>query len=34
VLYAAVQHAASVHGQENTPVLREQIKQMLKDEHD
>ena len=30
----AVQHAASVHGHENTPELREQIKQMLKDERD
>ena len=27
-------HAASVHGHENTPELREQIKQMLKDERD
>ena len=26
VLDAAVQHAASVHGHENTPELREQIK--------
>jgi len=34
VLEAAVQHAASVHGHENTPELREQIKQMLKDERD
>ena len=34
VLDAAVQHAASVHGHENTPELREQIKQMLKDERD
>ena len=29
VLDAAVQHAAAVHGHENTPELREQIKQML-----
>ena len=34
VLDAAVQHAASVHGHENTPELREQIKQMLKDQRD
>jgi predicted small metal-binding protein len=33
-LDAAVQHATSVHGHENTPELREQIKQMLKDEPD
>jgi predicted small metal-binding protein len=32
VLDAAVQHAASVHGHENTSELREQIKSMLKDE--
>jgi predicted small metal-binding protein len=32
VLDAAVQHAASVHGHENSPQLREQIKSMLKDE--
>jgi predicted small metal-binding protein len=32
VLDAAVQHAASVHGHENSPELREQIKSMLKDE--
>ena len=32
VLDAAVHHAASVHGHENTPELREQIMQMLKDE--
>jgi predicted small metal-binding protein len=31
VLDAAVQHAASVHGHENTPELREQIRSMLKD---
>jgi predicted small metal-binding protein len=34
VLDEAVQHAASVHGHENTPELREQIKSMLKDERD
>jgi len=32
VLDAAVQHAASLHGHENTPELREQIRSMLKDE--
>ena len=34
VLDAAVHHAASVHGHENTSELREQIKSMLKDEPD
>jgi predicted small metal-binding protein len=34
VLDAAVQHAASVHGHEETPELREQIKSMLKNESD
>ena len=34
VLDAAVLHAVSVHGHENTPELRAQIKQMLKDERD
>jgi len=34
VLDAAVQHAVSVHGHENTPGLREQIKSMLKDAND
>jgi predicted small metal-binding protein len=34
VLDAAVQHAASAHGHESTPGLREQIKSMLKDEAD
>jgi len=34
VLDAAVLHAASVHGHEKTPELREQIKSMLKDERD
>ena len=32
VLNAAVQHAVSTHGHENSPELREQIKSMLKDE--
>ncbi len=34
VLEAAVQHAVSAHGHEETPGLREQIKSMLKDESD
>jgi len=34
VLDAAVQHAVSVHGHENSPALRQQIKSMLKDETD
>ena len=34
VLDAAVLHAVSVHRHENTPELRAQIKQMLKDERD
>ena len=34
VLDAAVEHAASVHGHDNTPELREQIKSMLNDERD
>jgi len=34
VLDAAALHAVSVHGHENTPELRDQIKQMLKDERD
>ena len=34
VLDAAVQHAVSAHGHEETPGLREQIKSMLKDEAD
>jgi predicted small metal-binding protein len=34
VLDAAVQHAVSAHGHENTPALREQIRTMLKDSHD
>lgn len=34
VLDAAVLHAVSVHGHENTQELRERIKQMLKDERD
>jgi predicted small metal-binding protein len=32
VLNAAVQHAVSAHGHQNSPELREQIKSMLKDE--
>jgi predicted small metal-binding protein len=32
VLEAAVQHAVSAHGHENTPELREQLRQALKDE--
>ncbi len=31
VLDAAVHHAASTHGHQNTPELREQIRSMLKD---
>jgi predicted small metal-binding protein len=34
VLDAAVQHAASIHGHENTPELREHLRSMLKDERD
>jgi hypothetical protein len=34
VLDAAMQHAVSVYGHENTPKLREKIKQMFKDERD
>jgi hypothetical protein len=29
VLIAASEHAASVHGHENTPEMREQLRQML-----
>jgi len=32
VLQAAVEHAVSVHGEPNTPELREQLRSMLKDE--
>jgi predicted small metal-binding protein len=32
ILDAAVNHAVSAHGHEDTPELREQIKQGLKDE--
>jgi predicted small metal-binding protein len=32
VLEAAVQHAASAHGHENTPEFREELRQMLKDD--
>jgi len=34
VLDAAVQHAVSVQGHEDTLELREKIKQMFKDERD
>ena len=34
VLDAAVQHAVSAHGHDNSPELRGQIKSMLKDEAD
>jgi predicted small metal-binding protein len=34
VLDAAVQHAVSSHGHENSGELREQIRSMLKDEND
>jgi predicted small metal-binding protein len=34
VLDAAVQHAVSAHGHEETSELREQIKSMLKNEAD
>lgn len=34
VVNAAAEHAASVHGHEDTPELREQIKGMLEDEAD
>jgi predicted small metal-binding protein len=34
VLDAAVQHAVSAHGHDNTPELREQIKSMLKNDSD
>ncbi len=32
VLDAAIEHAVSAHGHENSPELRDQIKSMLKDE--
>lgn len=32
VLNAATQHAASAHGHQNSPELREQMKSMLQDE--
>ena len=32
VLEVAVQHAVFAHSHENTPALREQIKQILKDD--
>ncbi len=34
VLDAAVQHAVSAHGHQDSPDLRTQIKSMLKDESD
>lgn len=34
VLDAAVEHAVSAHGHENSPELRDQIKSMLNDESD
>jgi len=34
VLDAAVRHAVSAHGHQNTPELREQIKSILKDDAD
>ena len=34
VLDAAVQHAVSAHGHENSPALRDEIKGLLKDEGD
>lgn len=34
VLDAAVEHAVSAHGHENSPELRDQIKSMLKAESD
>jgi predicted small metal-binding protein len=34
VVDAAMQHAVSAHGHENSPELRNQIKTMLKDEAD
>jgi predicted small metal-binding protein len=34
LLAAAVQHAVSAHGHENSPDLRDQIKSMIKDEAD
>lgn len=32
VIQAAAEHAASVHGEQDTPELREQFRGMLKDE--
>ena len=32
VLRAAAEHAASVHGKQDTPELRQQLSSMLKDE--
>jgi len=32
ILPVAAQHAAAVHGHEDTPELRDQLRQLLKDE--
>ena len=32
VVRAAAEHAASVHGHENTPEMRQQIRELLEDE--
>ena len=34
VLDAAVQHAVSAHGHENSPELRDQLKSMLQEENE
>ena len=34
VLDAAVQHAVSAHGHENSPELRDQLKSMLQEDKD
>jgi predicted small metal-binding protein len=34
VLEAAVEHAVSAHGHENSPELRDQLKSMLQEEKD
>ncbi|BAK78827.1 hypothetical protein NH8B_4090 [Pseudogulbenkiania sp. NH8B] len=33
LLSAAVQHAVAVHGYQDSPQLREQLRQMFKEEH-
>lgn len=33
LLNAAVQHAVTMHGYEDSPQLREQLRQMFKEEH-